>query len=143
MAPPIAIVIINRLLKEKQYLNIYHHLSGSSHMISSKKNVAVPLETTAQNDYLTISMVSEPGFMWSRFRVNLPSWLDFDFLASDAVTLNHKGGAERAVINIPPGLPNWQLKIYRHKHSRPYGKKGLKEIPSQKIIVSDQNGLWE
>lgn len=141
MAEVINIIIINRLVKEKRYLNIYHHGTGSSYMISDKKEVNVPLKINRKKDYLTIAVAGEPGHMWNGCRANLPSWLDFDFLATDAVTLNHRGGGERTVITIPPGLPNWQLKITRQKDSLPCHMEELKENSTHQIIISDDDDL--
>ncbi|MDQ1353212.1 MAG: hypothetical protein QG657_3518 [Acidobacteriota bacterium] len=137
MADVINIIIINRLVKEKRYLNIYHHSTGNSYLISDKKEVNVPLKI--KKDYLTISVTGEPGHMWNGCRVNLPSWLDFDFLATDAVNLNHRGGGERTLITIPPGLPNWQLKITRQKDSLPCHMEELKENSTHQIIISDDD----
>lgn len=137
MTDVINIIVINRLVKEKRYLNIHHHSTGSSHLISTKKEVAVPLNLKTKNDYLTISVVGGPGHMWHGCRVNLPSWLDFDFLATDVVTLGHRGSEERIVIDVPPGLPNWRLKITRQKDSLPRKMKELKENSSHRIIISD------
>lgn len=141
MADVINIIIINRLVKEKRYLNIYHHGTGSSHLISALKEVAVPLNFKAKNDYLTISVVGEPGHMWHGCKVSLPFWLDFDFLTTDAVTLSHSGGGERIIIHVPPGLPNWQLKITRQKDSRPRDMTELKEDSRHRIIISDAGEL--
>jgi hypothetical protein len=138
MADMINIIIINRLVKEKRYLTIYHHSTGSSHLVSDKKEVAVPLNLKTKKDYLTISVTGEPGHMWNGCRVDLPAWLDFDFLTTDAVTLGHRGSGERVVIDVPPGLPNWQLKITRQKDSLPRNIKELNENPSHRIIISDE-----
>jgi len=137
MADVIHIIIINRLVKEKRYLTIYHHGTGSSHLVSDKKEIAVPLNLKTKKDYLTISVVGEPGHMWHGCNVSLPYWLDFDFLTTDAVTLSHSGGGENFVIEVPPGLPNWQLKITRQKDSRPSNITGSEENPLQRIIISD------
>ena len=138
MADMINIIIINRLVKEKRYLTIYHHGTGSSHLVSDKKEVAVSLNLKTKKDYLTISVTGEPGHMWKGCRVDLPSWLDFDFLTTDSVTLGHRGSGERVVIDVPPGLPNWQLKITRQKDSLPRNMKELKENSSHRIIISDE-----
>ena len=139
MADLIDIIIINRLVKEKRYLTIYHYGSGSSHLISNTKEVAVALNLKSKNDYLTISVVGEPGHIRNGCRVDLPSWLDFDFLAIAAVTVGHRGSEERVFIDVPPGLLNWRLKITRQKDSLPRNTKELKENSSQRIIISDEN----
>jgi hypothetical protein len=139
MADVINIIIINRLVKGKRYLHIYHYCSGSSYLISDNKEVNVPLKISRKKDYLTIAITGEPGHMWNGCRVDLPSWLDFDFLATDAITLNHCGCGERTVIIIPPGLPNWQLKITRQKDSLPCHVKELKENSTHQIIISDND----
>jgi hypothetical protein len=138
MADVINIIIINRLVKENRYLNIYHHGTGSSHLISTKKEVAVPLNLKSKNDHLSISVVGAPGHMWSGCRVDLPSWLDFDFLTTDSVTLGHRSSGERIFIDVPPGLPNWQLKITRQKDSLPPNMTELNENSSHRIIISDE-----
>jgi hypothetical protein len=139
MADVINIIIKNRLVKEKRYINIYHHGTGSSYLISDKNEVNVPLKINRKKDYLTIAVAGEPGHMWNGCRAILPSWLDFDFLATDAVSLNHRPGGERTVITIPPGLPNWQLKITRQKDSLPCRVKELDENSTQLIIISDDD----
>jgi len=139
MAKVFNISIINRMVKEKRYLNIYHHGTGSSHLISVKKEVTVPLNLKTKKDYFTISVVGAPHHMWQGCRVNLPSWLDFDFITTDSATLSHSSGGERIVIHVPPGLPNWQVKITRQKDSRPRNTTESKENSAQKIIISDDD----
>lgn len=111
MMKEINITIENKLVIEKRDMNVYHHASRSAHMISHNSCIALPLRSTEGNDYLYISIVSGPGCMEHQSVVNLPSWLNFEFLSEGKLMVQHSD--ERTLLRIPPGLPGWQLKLTR------------------------------
>ena len=119
MIKEIKITIENRLILEKRAVNVYHHASRSTHMISHNSSVTLPLRTKVEQDYLHISIVIGPGALELESIANLPSWIDFEFLFDRDVALSHLG--ERTLLKISPGLPVWQLKLtwfpFQHKHS--------------------------
>ena len=80
-------------------------------MISHNSSVTLPLRPFIDADYLYISIVSGPGHLGSKSVVNLPSWVDFEFLSDGKVAVAHSG--DRIFLRIPPGLPGWQLKLTR------------------------------
>jgi len=105
----ILITIENKLIIERRDINVYHHSTCSAHLISSNSLIALPLTTIETNDYLYFSVVSGPGSMEHQSVVNLPSWLNFEFLSEGKLTVQHAD--ERILLRIPPGLPVWQLKL--------------------------------
>jgi hypothetical protein len=111
MAQQINITIENKLKREKRAMNVYHHSSKSAHMISHNSSVTLPLRPVIEDDYLYISIVSGPGHLESKSVVNLPSWVDFEFLSDGKLAVIHS--EERTLLKIPPGLPGWKLKLTR------------------------------
>ena len=110
--------IENKLVIEKRDMNIYHHSTRSAHMISYNSSITLPLNTTETHDYLYFSIVCGPGSMEHRSVVNLPAWLNFEFLSEGKLIVQH--AEDRTLLRIPPGLPGWQLKLTR---SPSYNKK--------------------
>ena len=111
MPKEINITIENRLVKEKRDMNIYHHAGKSAHMIGHGSSVTLPLRTEIEGDYLYISIVGGPGSLERKSVVNLPAWVDFEFLTEGRLAVAHSGG--RILLKIPPGLPGWQLNLTR------------------------------
>lgn len=111
MANEIKITIENRFIKEKRDMNVYHHSSKSAHMICHNSSVTLPLKQVAEDDYLYITIVSGPGQLKNKSVVNLPLWVDFEFLSDGQLAVIHSG--ERILLKIQPGLPGWQLKLTR------------------------------
>ncbi len=111
MKKGIDITIQNKLIMEKRDMNVYHHASKSAHMISFNSSVTLPLRPVIDADYLYISIVSGPGHLETDSLVNLPSWVDFEFLSDGKLAVVHSHG--RTFLKIPPGLPGWQLKLTR------------------------------
>jgi hypothetical protein len=107
----INITIENKLVIEKRDINVYHHSTRSAHMISYNSTITLPLKTTDEHDYLYFSIVCGPGSMERRSVVDLPSWLNFEFLSEGKLTVQHAD--QRTLLRIPPGLPSWQLKLTR------------------------------
>jgi hypothetical protein len=112
MPKEINITIENRLIIEERDMNIYHHAARSAHMISHNSSITLPLKPVKENDYLYISIVSGPGHIKKKYLVNLPSCLDFEFLASYGNLIVARSG-KRTLVKIPPGLPGWELKLTR------------------------------
>lgn len=119
MTKKINITVENRLVIEKRAMNIYHHATKSVHMISHNSSVTLSLRTILEHDYLHISIVIGPGDLERKSIVNLPSWIDFEFLSDGNVAVSHSG--KRTLLKIPAGLPAWQLKLtrssFQHWHS--------------------------
>lgn len=113
MAKEINITIENKLVIEKRDMNIYHHSTGSAHLISYNSSITLPLRPMLEDDYLHISLVSGPGPLAGNCTVNLPSWADFEFSPGGDVFVTHSGSGNRTLLKIPPGPPIWQLKITR------------------------------
>lgn len=105
------ITIENKLIREKRDMNVYHHATGSAHMISHNSFVTLPLRPVMEDDYLYVSIVGGPGRLERNCVVNLPSWADFEFFSKGDVTVVHSG--DRTLVKIPPGFPVWQLKMTR------------------------------
>jgi hypothetical protein len=100
------------LVMEKREINVYHHLTGSAHMICHESHVTLPLKAAAYDDYLFISIFAGPGHLYTKSLVHLPSWADFEFSTDNrTVSVCHSG--DRFIINIPPGPPTWNLKLTR------------------------------
>lgn len=111
MTKEINITIQNKLIMEKRDMNVYHHSTKSAHMISHDSSVTLPLKSDTEDDYLHISIVSGPGHLEGRCVVSLPSWVDFEFSSEGKLTVAHSG--DRTLLKIPPGPPQWQLKMTR------------------------------
>ncbi len=124
----IEITVINKLTTEKRDLNVYHHSNRSAYMISHNSSITLPLKTSAEGDYLHISIVSGPGNLEKDCLIDMPSWADFKFFSQGNLTVTHAG--DRTLIEIPPGPPVWQLKI-----TRPSGL--LATLPSDQVTIGD------
>lgn len=111
MAKKINITIENKLVMEKRDMSVYHHSTKSAHMISYNSSVTLPLRTVLEDDYLHISIVTGPGNLKNKSIVNIPAWLDFEFLSEGNISVAHSG--DRTLLKISPGLPMWQLKMTR------------------------------
>ncbi|MCP5051344.1 MAG: hypothetical protein GY940_29530 [bacterium] len=115
MKKKIEITVENKLVTEERDINVYHNSTGSAHIISCHSCVSRPLRVVDSGDYLHISAVSGPGPLRGVCRVDLPSWVDFEFDSGSGldgkVTLTHS--RERTVLNIPPGSPTWHVKVTR------------------------------
>ncbi len=109
MTKAINFTILNKLVIEKRDMNIYHHSRKSAHMISYNSTVTLPLKPVSEDDFLYISIVRGPGDLKTRSIVNLPAWINFDFLSEGKLNVTHSNG--RTLLKIPPGLPEWQLKL--------------------------------
>ncbi len=105
------IIVQNKFNKEKRDINVYHHAGKSAHIISYNSSITFPFQTAEENDFLHLSIVSGPGNLWKDYLVNLPSWADFEFSLEGKVTIIHSGS--RTILKLPPGPPQWQLKMTR------------------------------
>ncbi|MCP5047364.1 MAG: hypothetical protein GY940_09355 [bacterium] len=111
MKKQINITIENSLIKEKRDMNVYHHSTRSAHMICHNSSVTLPLRPLMEEDYLFITIVSGPGQLKNKSVVNLPSCIDFEFLTECKLAVIHS--EDRTLLKIPPGLPEWKLKLTR------------------------------
>ena len=128
MMKEINVTIENKFLMEKRDLNVYHHSTGSAHMISHNSSITVPLKPVMEDDYVDISVVVGPGYLGNKSVVNMPSWVDFEFTSGDRGSIIRSG--DRTLLKIPAGLPTWQLRMTR-PDSLPVGG------PSDRVIVGD------
>jgi hypothetical protein len=115
MVKEIEITIENNLILEKRPINVYHHAERAAHLISRGRGVTLPLQTIQKSDYVHISIASGPSDLEFKTIVNLPSWLDFEFLSDGNLSVLHL--SKRTLLKIPPGLPGWQLRVTRSSSS--------------------------
>jgi hypothetical protein len=111
MAKEIKVTVENKLVMEKRDMNVYHHSTRSAHMISHNSSITLPMRPAGEDDYLDISIVSGPGRLENKSVVNLPSWADFEFSSRGRGSIIRSG--DRVLLKIPPGPPDWQLKMTR------------------------------
>lgn len=116
MREEIEITVENKLITEKRDLNVYHHSTRSAHIISHNSSIILPLKTDEEDDYLHISVVKGPGGLGNDCLINLPSWVDFQFISQEGVTgitlaHSHDCSVDTILLKIPPGPPAWDLKI--------------------------------
>jgi hypothetical protein len=111
MKKEIIMAIENNILIEKRVMNVYHHATKSAHMICHNSSVTLPLRAIINDDFLFISIVNGPGNLGRQHTVDLPSWLDYEFLSEGKFKAIHIGN--RTQLIIPPGLPEWKLKLTR------------------------------
>jgi hypothetical protein len=113
MTGHIDIRIENKLAEEKRDINVFHQSSCSAHLISHNSSVTIPLGVPDNNsdDYLHISVVKGQGYLWKDCIIDLPSYVNFDFFSLGNLTLRRTGDSNRILLRIPPGPPNWELKI--------------------------------
>jgi hypothetical protein len=121
---PAGITIDNKLMEGERDLNVFHHGSHSSHLISHEGSVTLPLRPPGQEDYLHISVVRGPGYLWKNCVISLPGWVDFQFTAEGRVGVNRSCDTDRIMLRIPPGPPTWELTVTRRgRVSSTTGKK--------------------
>ena len=109
MMREVNITVENKLVMEERDMNVYHHSTRSAHLISYNSSITLPLKPIIEDDYLHISIVSGPGPLAGNCTVDLPSWTNFEFSPGGDVFVTHSGS--RTLLKIPPGLPNWQLRM--------------------------------
>ncbi len=109
MAKEISVTILNKLVLEKRDMNVYHHASGSAHMISHGSSIRLRLEPDIEDDYLHVSIVSGPGRLEGVCVITLPSWLDFELSSAGDAAVSYSNNL--TVLKIPPGRPSWELKM--------------------------------
>jgi len=134
MEKKIDLKIENKLIMEKRDMNVYHHSSGGAHLISHNSSINLSLKSPSTDDYLHISIVSGPGSMKNNSLVNLPVWADFEFSFNGNVTLKHSDN--RLVIKLPPGHPDWQLKMSQSFSSPP-------DVISDFITIGDDQTAFQ
>lgn len=111
MLKDVEITIENRLAMEKRHLNV-HHSTIRSHVVSFNNSETISLAPVSQDDYILVS--AHPGrrdSVWQDCLINLPAWVDFEFLTEGKVTLIHSGN--RILVRKPSGPPTWHLRLTR------------------------------
>jgi hypothetical protein len=111
MNKTIEIIIKNELRIEKREMNIYHHFARGSHLISHNSSISIDLYSVLYDDYLFISLVSGPGKLEHQHTVDLPSWINYELNSEGKLTARHI--ENRTLLIIPPGLPEWKIKLTR------------------------------
>lgn len=109
MKQTINIIIENKLLLEKRGLNVYHRADRGIHLISGGSSYTVSLNPRDETDYINLSVAIGPGYMEQSNVIDLPSWLNYEFLSEGKLVVKHDGGRNR--LTIPAGLPEWKLKL--------------------------------
>lgn len=134
------ITIKNKLTAGERDIHVYHQSTRSAHIISHNSSVTLPLRNSDENDYLSISVVKGPGYLWTACEISLPSWVDFDFSSEGNLTVTHSGNTKQTLLKIPPGPPTWELKITRPTGLTSIGP--LTAVQAESVFVSD-NGTGE
>ncbi|UCH97611.1 MAG: hypothetical protein JSV88_12395 [Candidatus Aminicenantes bacterium] len=140
MVKKIDITIENKLAAGERDLNVFHYSTRSAHIISHNSSVTLPLRDAGENDYLDISVVRGPGYLWMTCVISLPWWIDFDFSSEGKLAVTHSGDRKRILLKIPPGPPTWELNITRPTGLSSIGT--LTAVQAENITISD-NGTGE
>lgn len=119
------ITVRNRLVAEKRDVNVYHHAAKSANLISCNSSITLALRPDEEDDYLHLSVVRGPGKLGQDCVIDLPSWVDFEFLSIGSGSLSRL--RDRVRLIIPPGPPVWQIKITRPS--------GLDDTPTKDYII--------
>ena len=140
MVKGIDITIKNKLTVGERDIHVFHYSTRSAHIISHNSSITLPLKNSDENDYLYISVVKGPGYLWTSCVIGLPTWVDFDFSSEGNLTVTHAGAAKQTLLKIPPGPPTWELKI-----TSPVGLSSIGPLTAgqvEGVIISD-NGIGE
>lgn len=105
------VVVENRLTVLKRDINVFHFSSRSAHIISYNSSITLSLGTPGSSDFLQVSTARGPGHLWKHCLIRLPSWANFEFFTRGNVTLIHSKNSHGTLLKIPPGPPDWELKI--------------------------------
>ena len=140
MVKEIDITVKNKLTAGERDIHVYHHSTHSAHIISHNSSITLPLGNSNENDYIHISVVKGPGYLWAACVVGLPTWADFDLSSEGNLTITHSVNANRTLLKISPGPPTWELKITRPPGLSSIGP--LTAIQAESVIISD-NGIGE
>jgi hypothetical protein len=105
------IKIENRMTAGERDINVFHYSTSSSHLISHNSSVTLPLRNSGENDYLHISVVRGPGYLWKDSVISVPAWLNFDISSEGKLALSHTGEPGHMQLRIPPGPPTWELTV--------------------------------
>jgi len=130
MRNSIKLKIRNELALDQRDMTIYHQATKITSIISSGRFVSVTLGPEEDGDYLHISIPGGPGELKHLCRVSLPTGIDYDL--SDTPGFAASSSNDRILLTIPPGTPQWQLKLTYAGQKR--GKPKKEEI----IILSDE-----
>ena len=133
-AKQVDITIRNRLTKDRRDVNVYHHISRSSHILSCNSSLTRSIRTVEEDDYLHISVVAGPGHLKDNCVLELPSFLDFRFSLVGELILIHSG--ERTLLKIPPGPPTWEIKMIIP------GRLSMRSSLNDNSITISDDGEW-
>ncbi len=120
MTKELYITVENKLVNEKRDIHVYHHSTRSAHIISYDNSIPLPLKFIEEDDYLHISIVSGPGPLKGDYRINLPSWIDFEFSLEGKLTFTHSHSNHGTLLKLFPGPPSWEINITRSANSNPF-----------------------
>jgi hypothetical protein len=136
----IDITIKNNLTVGERDIHVFHYSTRSAHIISHNSSITIPLRNSIENDYLYISVVKGPGYLWTSCVIGLPTWADFDFSSEGNLIVTHSSASKQTLLKIPPGPPTWELKI-----TNPVGLSSIGPLTAgqlESVIISD-NGTGE
>ncbi|MCP5046932.1 MAG: hypothetical protein GY940_07150 [bacterium] len=130
-------IIRNKLVTEERDINVFHHSTSSAHIISFNSSITLPLQKDRYGDYLHISVVSGPGYLWTDCVITLPMWANFELSCESKLVVSHWVDHDQTRIKIPPGPPTWGLKIIR-----PAGLSPNASLTGDTIIIGDDVERW-
>jgi len=137
MGKYVNIVVLNRLLKERRDINVYHHANQSAHIISCNSSLTRGIKPVNEKDYLHISVESGPGHLKNYCVLDLPSFVDFKFsLNCEEITFFHS--EKRVLLRVPPGPPVWRLKV-----TIPTTLSVIDTLVGDHVIIGDGEGWPE
>ena len=135
MVKEIDITIKNKLTAGERDIHVFHHSTRSAHIISHNSSVTLPLRDAGENDYLYISVVKGPSYLWTACVIGLPLWMDFDFSSEGKLAVTHSCDTKQTLLKIPPGPPTWELKITRSVGMSSIGL--LNAADAESVFISD------
>lgn len=125
------IIFENNLVAENRNINVYHGDSRGTHFLGLGGSVKVPLRTVKEKDFINLSVAVGPGYMERRNVIDLPSWLNYEFLSEGKFAAVHS--ENRTLLKIPAGFPEWKLKLtLSASHGRP---------AQDRVVISDDREI--
>lgn len=128
----LAIVISNKLEKEKRDLTMYINTVKESHLVSANSSRIWRAKPGAADDFLHIAVAPGPGQLKSTWILDIPSYLNVKFRSSGEFVLFHS--EERTELRIPPGPPDWQIRLTVSPRAAMPGQKG-----NHRVNIQDGN----
>lgn len=102
-------VILNRMMKSKADLAVYHHADKSAHIVTYSEAIEVSL-TDTRGDYIELSQISGSGPLPEESVIRFPDWLGYRIQVSKKVEVVHQDG--QVVLSLVPGMERWHIKVF-------------------------------